>query len=268
MTLAGGGQKTLASLGPGDRVLALTGSGHIVLSRVLLFLHQDHESRSTFLVLATKDGRRLALSPHHLVFLAPHHKLHHSEYKAQFASRAKPGDYVLVHGADGRVQPSRITSVSQEEGMGVYAPLTEHGTLFVDGVLASSYALIEDHRLAHWAFGPLRLLLSVIQLVRGEGTQGAQVTEAEREHTKTPTHCNTHQKSLRVWGNQKLSSPGVYVNTNTSDRQSNWTSVPINRDIEGGNCDSVRDKVLSVHWYARLLHRLGQICLDPETFHP
>ncbi|XP_023862239.1 desert hedgehog protein [Salvelinus sp. IW2-2015] len=268
VSVAGGGQKTLASLESGDRVLALSESGDVVLSRVLLFLHQDHESRSTFLVLTTQDGHRLALTPHHLVFLAPHYKLHHSEYQARFASRAKRGDNVLVHGADGRLQPSRIVSISQEEGMGVYAPLTEHGTLFVDGVLASSYALIENHRLAHWAFGPLRLLLSVIQLVRGEVTQGAHVTEAEREHTKTPTHCNTHQKSLRVWGNQKLSSPGLYVNTNTSDRQSNWTSVPINRDIEGGNCDSVRDKVLSVHWYARLLHQLGQICLDPETFHP
>ncbi|XP_020326236.1 indian hedgehog protein-like [Oncorhynchus kisutch] len=263
VTLAGGGQKTLASLGPGDRVLALSGSGHIVLSRVLLFLHQDHESRSTFLVLATKDGRRLALTPHHLVFLAPHHKLHYSEYKAQFASRAKPGDYVLVHGADGRVQPSRITSVSQEEGMGVYAPLTEHGTLFVDGVLASSYALIEDHRLAHWAFGPLRLLLSFTQLVRGEGTLGAQVTEAEREHTKKPTHCNTQH----ICVNQTLSSPGVYVNTNTSDRQSSCAAVPINRDIEGRHCDSVRKEVSSVHWYARLLHRIGQFFLDPKTFH-
>ncbi|XP_020315247.1 desert hedgehog protein [Oncorhynchus kisutch] len=264
VSVAGGGQKTLASLEPGDRVLALSESGHVVLSRVLLLLHQDHESRSTFLVLTTQDGHRLALTPHHLVFLAPHYKLHHSEYQARFASRAKRGDYVLVHGADGRLQPSRVVSVSQEEGVGVYAPLTEHGTLFVDGVLASSYALLEDHRLAHWAFGPLRLLLSVIQLVRGE-----RVTEAERGHTETPpSHCNTHQKSLRVWGNQNLSSPGVYVNTNTSDRQSHWTSVPRNRDIEGGNCDSVPDKVLSVHWYARLLHRLGQICLDPETFHP
>uniref|UniRef100_UPI003AAD1D30 desert hedgehog protein isoform X2 n=1 Tax=Centroberyx gerrardi TaxID=166262 RepID=UPI003AAD1D30 len=171
VTVAGGGQKSLSSLAPGDRIMALSGTGRIVFSQVLLFLHRDQESRSTFLALETEDGHRLALTPHHLVFLAPRDKLHHSEYQAQFASRAKRGDYVLIHGAGGRVQPSRIISVSVEEGVGVYAPLTEDGTLFVDGVLASSYALVEDHRLAHWAFGPLRLLSSFNQLLWGESTE-------------------------------------------------------------------------------------------------
>uniref|UniRef100_A0A667WAC0 Hedgehog protein n=1 Tax=Myripristis murdjan TaxID=586833 RepID=A0A667WAC0_9TELE len=179
VTIAGGGQKTLSTLAPGDRVMALSATGHIVFSQVLLFLHQDQESRSTFLVIETEDGHRLALTPQHLIFLAPHDKLHHSEYKAQFASRAKRGDHVLIHAAEGHVQPSRITSVSLEDGVGVYAPLTEDGTLFVDGVLASSYALVEDHRLAHWAFGPLRLLFSITQLLWGANTEEHQITKAE-----------------------------------------------------------------------------------------
>ncbi|KAL1020900.1 hypothetical protein UPYG_G00006150 [Umbra pygmaea] len=267
VTLAGGEQKTLANLEPGDSVLALTGSGHLVLSRVLLFLHQDHQSRSTFLVLSTQDGHHIALTPHHLVFLAPHYKTHHSEYQALFASSAKPGHYVLIHGADNHVQPSRIESISQKEGTGVYAPLTEHGTLFVDGVLASSYALIEDHRLSHWAFAPLRLLLSFTRLVYGDPrAQGAQVTEAERGHTKTLS--NTHQNSLRCWINQKTYSPDLDMNINTSQNQGNWTAVSPNREFDGGHYHSVQENALKVHWYARLLHWLGKFLLDPKIFHP
>ncbi|XP_019906982.2 desert hedgehog protein [Esox lucius] len=265
VTVPGGGQKTLDSLEPGDRVMALSESGHLVLSRVLLFLHRDHESRSTFLVLSTQDGHRIALTPHHLVFLSPRYELLHSEYRARFASRAKPGDYVLIRGPDGRVQPSRVTSTSQVEGTGVYAPLTEHGTLFVDGVLASSYALIEDHRLSHWAFGPLRLLLSFTQLVGGGGAPPrVWASGAERERTKAPVH----RKRPGAWVNQTLCGPGMDVNTNTSERQRSWTYVAPNRETEQGHCCSGGGRVSSVYWYARLLHSLGQIFLDPKIFHP
>ncbi|GLD46080.1 desert hedgehog protein [Lates japonicus] len=191
VTVAGGGQKSLSSLAPGDRVMALSGTGQVVFSQVILFLHRDQESWSTFLSLETEDGHRLALTPHHLVFLAPHCRSDSSEYQAQFASRAKAGDCVLIHAAEGPVRPSRIISVSVEESMGVYAPLTEAGTLFVDGVLASSYALVEHHRLAHWAFLPLRLLSSFNQLLWGEATKEQQMTDGQTGCTKTPFYCST-----------------------------------------------------------------------------
>ncbi|CAN9516117.1 unnamed protein product [Ophioblennius macclurei] len=171
VTVAGGRQKTLSSLSPGDAVMALSESGRVVYSPVLLFLHRDRESRFAFLSLETDDGRRLVLTPHHLVFLAPRCDCDRSEFRARFASGAKPGDCALIHEAGGRVRPSRIAAVSAVEGAGAYAPLTEAGTLFVDGVLASSYALVEDHRLAHWAFGPVRLFASLKRLVWGTPTR-------------------------------------------------------------------------------------------------
>lgn len=255
VTIAGGGQKTLSSLAPGDRVMALSETGHIVFSQVLLFLHRDQESRSTFLVIETVDGHRLALTPHHLVFLAPHEKLHHSEYQAQFASRAKRGDYVLIRGAEGRVQSSQIISVSVEEGVGVYAPLTEDGTLFVDGVLASSYALVEDHRLAHWAFGPLRLLSSFTQLLWGENIEERQITEAKTPCTKAPLQGST-------WIPYEAD---IYVKNDTLNSQGNLT-VPPRTDIKEKH--SLQRQVSGVHWYAKLLYSFGRIFLDSESFHP
>uniref|UniRef100_A0A3Q3EDH3 Hedgehog protein n=1 Tax=Kryptolebias marmoratus TaxID=37003 RepID=A0A3Q3EDH3_KRYMA len=161
VTVAGGMQKRLSSLAPGDRVMALSETGQIVYSRVLLFLHRAAESRSTFLSLETEDGQRLALTPHHLVFLDPGCRRGGHAHQARFASRARTGDCVLIGAEGGQTRPSRIMSVSLTRSAGVYAPLTEAGTLFVDGVLVSSYARLEDHGLAHWAFGPLRLLYSL-----------------------------------------------------------------------------------------------------------
>lgn len=243
MTVAGGVQKSLSSLAPGDRVMALSGTGQVVFSQVLLFLHRDQESRSTFLSLETEDGHRLALTPHHLVFLASHCRLDSSEYQAQFASRAKTGDCVLIHTAEGQVRPSRIISVSVEQSVGVYAPLTEAGTVFVDGVLASSYALVEDHRLAHWAFGPVRLFSSFNQLLWGATREETQTTEGETACTKTPFHCSTLATKDKA---------SVYVNNGTLDKQENL-SGPLRS---------------SVHWYARLLYRFGCFFLDSNSFHP
>ncbi|KAA8591069.1 hypothetical protein FQN60_002012 [Etheostoma spectabile] len=253
VTVAGGMQKSLSSLVPGDRVMALSGTGQVVLSQVLLFLHQDQESWSAFLSLETEDGQRLALTPHHLVFLAPHCRRDSSEYQAQFASRAKTGDCVLILTAEGQVRPSRITSVSVEESVGVYAPLTEAGTVFVDGVLASSYALVEDHRLAHWAFGPVRLLSSFKQLLWGdwETTKEHQTTDSETACTKSPFHCSTLAA---------MDITSLYVKNGTLNKQDNL-SEPLRMEMK-------QKQTSDVHWYARLLYSFGCIFLDSNSFYP
>lgn len=238
VTVTGGGQKTLSSLVPGDTVMALSKKGEVVFSPVLLFLHQDPKSWATFVSLKTEDGHRLALTPHHLVFIANHSGVHSNKYQAQFSSKTQTGDYVLVHKAHRQVAPSRIISVSVEESVGVYAPLTEDGTLFVNGILASSYALVEDHGLAHWAFGPVRIFSTVYQLLWGETTktQSAAISET--------VSCETA--------------------TLTRDRQNNQ-SAPVGQRIEGKYPSR---EVSTVHWYAQLLYNFRLIFLDSSFFQP
>lgn len=259
VTVESGEQVPMVLLKPGDKVLSQTESGRTVFSRVLLFLHKDCESRSLFIVLGTEDGQRLALTPNHLLFHSSYYEADHSKYKACFASRVHKGDYLLVHGSGGRVRPSKVMSVTLEEQMGVYAPLTEEGTLFVDGVLASSYASVEDHKLAHWAFGLLRFLLSLSQWTQGADQESVQIRQAVS--TFTGSHISSDIQEL--WdakGDRTLKDVGW----NQNNCQQN---TPLQRESYGETCVKERDNQGGVHWYARFLHILGQIFLDPQIFY-
>lgn len=235
VTVAGGFQKSMSSLTPGDRVMALSETGQVVFSPVLLFLHRDPKSKSRFLSLQTEDGHRLAVTAHHLVFSDAYCRPDSRQYRAQFASRAQTGTCIVVHTAEGEVRPSRIISISEEESTGVYAPLTEAGNVLVDGVLASSYALVEDHRLAHWAFGPVRLLFSFSRLLWAEPGQ-------QSDGSKTPLYSCT----LATYDSR------VCVRNSTS---------------AGSEADG-QGQMSEVHWYARLLHRFGCVFLNPDLIHP
>lgn len=67
------------------------------------------------------------------------------------------------------MQPAEVVGVRDRRDVGAYAPLTRHGTLVVDGVVASCFALVQEQHLAQLAFWPLRLYHS---LVGWPGAQG------------------------------------------------------------------------------------------------
>lgn len=173
VTLESGAQKSVSDLRPGERVLASAGgdgSGDLVYSEVLAFLDRDPVTQKLFYTLQTEAGARLSLTAAHLVFVSEGNCSEGAvpgcgALRTVYASDAQPGQCVLVsegkagqrHG-EGRL--SRITRVRVRESRGAFAPLTAQGTVVVDGVVASCYAVVDQHSLAHWAFSPLRLIHS------------------------------------------------------------------------------------------------------------
>ncbi|XP_027734834.1 indian hedgehog protein [Empidonax traillii] len=169
-TLEDGAQTPLWALRPGQRVLAMDGSGRPTYSDFLAFLDKEPRALTTFHVIETQEPpRRLVLTPTHLLFVAENASAPTTHFRPIFASLVRPGHFVLVAAGGSSLQPAKVVGVRDRRDMGAYAPLTRHGTLVVDGVVASCFALVQEQQLAQLAFWPLRLYHS---LVGWPGAQG------------------------------------------------------------------------------------------------
>lgn len=172
VTLEDGSQKRLRELRPGDRVLAADPRGKLVFTDFIMFLDQDSSTRRMFYVIESDSGQKLTLTAAHLLFVD-----HNSSMTAVFASHVRTGQRVFVlDSTRQRLEAVRVKRIYTEEHEGSYAPVTMQGTVVVDHVLTSCYAVIQDHELAHWAMAPVRLahrlsswLWSVRSAAQGDG---------------------------------------------------------------------------------------------------
>ena len=143
----------LKDLRVGDEVLTVNDEGREVYTTVLTFLDFKPHSLQTNLRLHFTDGQSLTVSERHLIF-----KRDGGTKVAVFAEEIAVGDYLFKYSKLHKsLQAIQVVSVEETQVHGAYAPLTEHGTLLVDGVFTSCYAQIRSHRVAHFALAPLRL---------------------------------------------------------------------------------------------------------------
>jgi len=133
------GPKRLSQTFSGDHVL--TASGY---EPVIGFLHA-HERSAVFLEIVHGSGS-LRVTPGHIVFLA---------------SGMPVPAYSLTAGDNLSCGPVlQVRKVVLPDG--VYAPITQSGTLVVDGVLSSNYAVVDSlmsggwHSIFHLLASPLR----------------------------------------------------------------------------------------------------------------
>lgn len=151
----------LEELRIGDRVLALDTTGRFTYSEVILFLDRNPEQRREFLHLRTASGRTLTVTPSHLLLVVSNTS---DTYRLQavFADRVRPGDRILIHN---RLEPEIDIVISTEAILkqGVYAPLTAEGTIVVDGIVASCYAVVDSQWIAQWSYAPFRIYASFVR---------------------------------------------------------------------------------------------------------
>lgn len=185
--IEGGGTKLMRDLLPGDHVLASsTADGHLSLlySPVVSFLDRQPNTTKTFYVIGTEAGVNITLTAAHLIFATDcdsglsdrgetAHKMQTfgsawrersrgGRLRTVFASEVHPGQCVFTTKGSGNSRFSVVTFVEEQKSSGLYAPLTQHGSIVVNGVLASCYAAADSHHLSHWALAPLRLFYKLI----------------------------------------------------------------------------------------------------------
>ncbi|XP_047984009.1 tiggy-winkle hedgehog protein [Leguminivora glycinivorella] len=145
------GARDIGTLRIGDRVLAADDSGKMVYSEVVTFIDRDPNATRRFIEITAENGVAITATPSHLILLAAA-----DGWREAFAGDVRPGDVLLTRGTGVVMRPSRVTHTRPVHKRGVYAPLTKTGTVIVDDALASCYAVVSSHSLAHAAMAPLR----------------------------------------------------------------------------------------------------------------
>lgn len=147
-----GERRKLSELRLGEKVLSMDSAGNAVYSEVIMFMDRDANQSREFVRLDTDGGASLTATPGHLLLVW---KYEEQTQRFMYAEKVEEGDFLLVN-VNGTIAPRKVLRVSAELHRGVYAPLTREGTIVVNGVTASCYAMVDSQRIAHWSFLPVR----------------------------------------------------------------------------------------------------------------
>ncbi len=102
-----------------------------------------------FLNIKTYSNKNIRVSASHLIAVPG------GQFK--FAKSLNREDVIITYDFNKQMKlEEKIESILIEPVDGFAGPLTMSGTLLVDGILASSYAVIESQKLAHAVMAPVR----------------------------------------------------------------------------------------------------------------
>ena len=122
-------------------------------SKVTMLMHHNpNQFVEDFIKITTSHGKQITLSSYHMIYTL--------EEKYVFAKDVHKNQTVMVYDESSHTFGSSIVQkVSLEADVGIYAPLTDEGTIVVDDVFASCYALFPSHRVSHAVFWVWRRLI-------------------------------------------------------------------------------------------------------------
>ena len=141
----------------GDSVLAVDENGKLKFSPVIMHLDGSPTKAAAFVTIRTKMGRYMTLTPQHLMYKSEkgNTNIDLNEFHTVFAGDIRKGDIVLVLDDNNEMKKDEVVSTNVESRIGYFSPLTLHGNIIVNDILASCYAY-RDHSLQHLAFAPFR----------------------------------------------------------------------------------------------------------------
>lgn len=142
--------------------------GQLKYSEVFMFLDRDAKQKREFIRIETDDGSAITATPSHLIYTWQNDNdnrvTDNRVADFRFAELIQVGHFVLAN-VNGTLEPRRVKKITHELHRGVYAPLTYDGTIVVNSIAASCYALVEKHSLAHIGFMPMRSLHRIEEML-------------------------------------------------------------------------------------------------------
>lgn len=201
----------MSDLRTGDRVMSMSGSGTLEYSDVMTFMDRDDNGYGLFYTLHTESGKYLTLTAKHLLYVAKNNStfLDINDSEAVFADSIVLGQYLIL-GEKTSFSLSKVIKIIVDTRKGIYAPLTKHGTIVVNGVVASCYAYINIVSVAHLVFAPMRAYHDISQYLpsfRWTETDSAVISN----NSNTQTGMHWYARVLYSIGTSVLSKDTLYV---------------------------------------------------------
>ena len=115
-------------------------------SKFILYLHKDENIITKYIFIRTSSNQTLYISKYHLIA-----RNNSNNIEFVFANQLKINDNLII-GSNFNDNVIELKEIYEE---GAYAPLLESGTISVNNILASCYANIKWHHLAHFVLQPI-----------------------------------------------------------------------------------------------------------------
>ncbi|GFT95352.1 desert hedgehog protein B [Trichonephila clavipes] len=225
------GYKKMADLKIGDEVVSkFEVNGVLSFSKVIAFLHRDKHMNVTFVRIQTNSSNILLLTQRHLIF-----KWKNEIPTATYAMHVKEGDFIYTRSVTNQTMLATVTNVSLLTLKGVYAPLTESGTIVVDGIWVSCYAEVTSHNMAHALFFPdeLEFKRGTIDMLIVFGDTDCNGPASSRLYQETyPNRCVPHHTTFTI--------EGIIARISTSDVPgiSQTVRISVQRHFQDGQTTS------------------------------
>lgn len=243
-----GERRLLSDLRLGERVLSMSKEGKPVFSEVLLFMDRDINQKREFVEIRTESGSKITVTPAHLLLSTSLISSQNVERRQKyvFADRIQEGDLLLVN-INGSLVPDRVQRVSATLSRGVYAPLTAEGTIVVDNVVASCYALIDSQFVAHLSFMPVRVY-NVLRHWFSWGDRSSHRVGVVQKGSGSSVNSVAEDNS---------------IDRNVISKEDEVLRKPIHKTSgrEGGEPVQMAGVQNGIHWYARALYTIKDMAL-------
>lgn len=173
--------KYMHELQLGDNVLVSRSNGpeddsttHLEFSKIVSFLHRIENESATFVRLHFEtpqvEPSYITLSAKHLILASRPNKDDEDSFEYIPAMSVQVDDHLKYF--DSTLNEELVVRVVDTETVdlgqsGIYAPLTESGTLIVDDIHVSCFAMVKSHHLAQFIFSILNHVVKFFGLSPG-----------------------------------------------------------------------------------------------------